>query len=157
MVPDIKITRPELDQLLFNALTAIYAFERDKVKRFELSYGQIYLLQLLRRKSPSRMSEVAYRMGMPISTTTRLVARMERMQLLERVIDEKDRRAILVSLTDNGEKTVRAVEDHSFGVLSTNLNDFSEDELDAFITTARCLDRILGTRPKNGSEAHSSK
>lgn len=147
-VTDIKMTRPELDGLLFNALTAIYAFERDKVKRFELSYGQIYLLQLLRRQSPARMSDIAYRMGMPISTMTRIVAKMERMQLLERVTDEKDRRAILVSLTDNGEKTVRAVEDHSFGVLSANLSDFSEDELDAFITTARCLDRILGTRPK---------
>jgi DNA-binding MarR family transcriptional regulator len=118
-VSDIKMNRQELDGLLFNALTAIYAFERDKVKRFELSYGQIYLLQLLRRQSPSRMSEIACRMGMPISTMTRIVAKMERMQLLERVTDEKDRRAILVSLTDNGEKTVRAVEDHSFSVLST--------------------------------------
>jgi MarR family transcriptional regulator, organic hydroperoxide resistance regulator len=146
------MTRQELDQLLFNSLTAIYAFERDKVKRFELSYGQIYLLQLLRRQSPSRMSEIAYRMGMPISTTTRLVARMERMQLLERVADEKDRRAILVSLNKKGEKTVRAVEDHSFSLLSSNLKDFSEDELDAFIITARCLDRILGTQPKNAGK-----
>jgi DNA-binding MarR family transcriptional regulator len=147
-VPDIKIKRPELDGLLFNALTAIYAFERDKVKRFELSYGQIYLLQLLRRQSPSRMSEIAYRMGMPVSTMTRSVAKMERMQLLERKTDGKDRRAILVSLTDKGEKTVRAVENHSFGVLSANLNDFSENELDAFITTARCLGKILSTRPQ---------
>ncbi len=154
---DIKMNRQELDGLLFNALTAIYAFERDKVKRFELSYGQIYLLQLLRRQSPSRMSEIACRMGMPISTMTRIVAKMERMQLLERVTDEKDRRAILVSLTDNGEKTVRAVEDHSFSVLSANLNDFSEDELDAFVTTARCLDKILGTRPKNVSKETASK
>jgi MarR family transcriptional regulator, organic hydroperoxide resistance regulator len=151
-VSEITMTRQELDQLLFNSLTAIYAFERDKVKRFELSYGQIYLLQLLRRQSPSRMSEIAYRMGMPISTTTRLVAKMERMQLLERVADEKDRRAILVSLNKKGEKIVRTVEDHSFSVLSSNLKDFSEDELNAFIMTAQCLDRILGTQPKNVSE-----
>jgi DNA-binding MarR family transcriptional regulator len=148
-VSAISITRQELDELLFKALTAVYAFERDKVNRFELSFGQIYLLQLLRRQSPSRMSEVAYRMGVPLSTATRLVAKMERMHLVDRVKDENDRRVILVSLNDNGEKAVRAVEDHSFSAITANLKDFSDDELESFIRTARSLDRLLNTRQKN--------
>ena len=84
-ISKITIIRKNIDELLFNALTAVYAFERDKVNRFELSYGQIYLLQLLRRQSPSRMSAIAYRMGMPLSTATRFVAKMEKMHFLESV------------------------------------------------------------------------
>jgi DNA-binding MarR family transcriptional regulator len=148
----ITINRKNLDELLFNALTAVYVFERDKVNRFELSYGQIYLLQLLRRQSPSRMSEIAYRMGMPLSTATRFVARMERMHFLERVKDVNDNRAILVSLNDKGKKAVKAVEDHSFKVLSSNLKNFSKDDVDAFMKTARCLNKILSTRPQNLSK-----
>ena len=149
----ITINRKNLDELLFNALTAVYAFERDKVNRFELSYGQIYLLQLLRRQSPSRMSEIAYRMGMPLSTATRFVAKMERMLFLERVKDVNDKRAILVSLNDKGKKAVTAVEDHSFKVLSSNLKNFSKDDVDAFMKTARCLNKILSTRPQNLSKS----
>jgi DNA-binding MarR family transcriptional regulator len=149
----ITINRKNLDELLFNALTAVYAFERDKVNRFELSYGQIYLLQLLRRQSPSRMSEIAYRMGMPLSTATRFVAKMERMHFLERVKDVNDNRAILVSLNEKGKKVVKAVEDHSFKVLSSNLKNFLEDDVDAFMKTARCLNKILSTRPQNLSKS----
>jgi DNA-binding MarR family transcriptional regulator len=149
----ITINRKNLDELLFNALTAVYAFERDKVNRFELSYGQIYLLQLLRRQSPSRMSKIAYRMGMPLSTATRFVAKMERMHFLERVKDVNDNRAILVSLNDKGKKAVKAVEHHSFKVLSSNLKNFSKDDVDAFMKTARCLNKILSTRPQNLSKS----
>jgi DNA-binding MarR family transcriptional regulator len=149
----ITVNRKNLDELLFNALTAVYAFERDKVNRFELSYGQIYLLQLLRRQSPSRMSKIAYQMGMPLSTATRFVAKMERMHFLERVKDVNDNRAILVSLNDKGKKAVKAVEDHSFKVLSSNLKNFSKDDVDAFMKTARCLNKILSTRPQNLSKS----
>ena len=149
----ITINRKNLDELLFNALTAVYAFERDKVNRFELSYGQIYLLQLLRRQSPSRMSKIAYRMGMPLSTATRFVAKMERMHFLKRVKDVNDNRAILVSLNNKGKKAVKAVEHHSFKVLSSNLKNFSKDDVDAFMKTARCLNKILSTRPQNLSKS----
>jgi len=149
----ITIKRKNLDEMLFSALTAVYSFERDKVNRFELSYGQIYLLQLLRRQSPSRMSEIANRMGMPLSTATRFVAKMEGMHFLERVKDVNDNRAILVSLNDKGKKAVKAVEDHSFTVLSSNLKNFSKDDVDAFMKTARCLNKILSTRPQNLSKS----
>lgn len=139
----MKLNRKEIDELLFNALTAVYTFEREKVIRFELSYGQIYLLQLLCRQSPSRMTEIAYRMGMPLSTATRFVAKMEKMNLLERVKDANDGRAILVSLNDKGKKVVKEVEDHSFGILAFNLKDFSEEEIEAFMKTGRSLKKIL--------------
>jgi DNA-binding MarR family transcriptional regulator len=157
MMSKITVTRKGLDELLFKALTAIYAFERDKVNRFELSYGQIYLLQLLRRRSPWRMSEVAYRMGMPLSTTTRFVAKMERMHLLKRVKDEHDRRATLISLNDKGKKAVKAVENHSFRLLTSNLKDFSKDDIDAFVKTARYLDKILSTRHEKAKAANAYK
>lgn len=142
----ITISRKALDELLFDSLSAVYAFERDKVNRFDLSYGQICLLQSLRRKSPSRMSFIDERMGMPLSTVTRFVAKMEKMHFLERVKDEKDNRAVIVSLTAKGKRVVKAVEDHSYGILASNLKNFSEEDVDAFIKTARCLNKILGTR-----------
>lgn len=144
----MKLNRKEIDELLFNALTAVYAFEREKVNRFELSFGQIYLLQLLCRQSPSRMTEIAQRMGMPLSTATRFVAKMEKMNLLERVKDTSDGRAILVSLNDKGKKVVKEVEDHSFGILAVNLKDFSDEEVEAIMQTGRFLKKILRARPK---------
>jgi DNA-binding MarR family transcriptional regulator len=124
----------------------VYAFERDKVARFELSFSQIYLLQLLRRKSPSRMSEVSAELGIPVSTATRLVGRLERMNLVNRSRDGKDRRVVYVSLNSNGEYAVRAVENHTFEVITGNLAGFKDDDVAAFIATARSMGRILETK-----------
>ncbi len=68
----------------FQALRAVYRFERSKVERFELSFEEIYLLQYLRRNSPSRMSAIAREMGIPVSNATRLVGRLYRMQPVDR-------------------------------------------------------------------------
>ncbi len=81
---NISISRRELDEALFQALRAVYRFERSKVERFELSFEEIYLLQYLRRNSPSRMSAIAREMGIPVSNATRLVGRLYRMQPVDR-------------------------------------------------------------------------
>ncbi len=142
----LSLQREQLDEILFQALKTIFAFEQDKVNRFELSFEQIYLLQLLRRKSPSRMSEVASELGIPVSTASRVVDRLEKMKLVRRARDVKDKRVIYVSLSSNGRAAVQAVENHTFESLSRNLEEFSAEDIESFIKTARSLDRILSVQ-----------
>ena len=118
---DILESRHDLDEVLFKALTAVYNFEADKKMRFELSYQEIFLLQVLRRHSPSRMTDVASWLKIPISTATRVVGRLETMKLLSREKDSADRRVISVSLTEEGEHAVRAVENHTYSLITKNL------------------------------------
>lgn len=143
----IPLGRRELDETLFLALRAVYLFERSKVERFELSFEEIYLLQYLRRSSPAKMSAIAGEMGIPVSTATRLVTRMCRMRLVNRWRDEADRRIVNVSLTDNGEAAVSAVERHTYEVVSRNVRRFTSEDIAAFIKTAQCLGDILGAVP----------
>lgn len=144
MIDDL--IRPALDEILFDALRAIYQFERVKVSLFDLTYEEIYLLQFLRRKSVVPMTEIAGEMHIPVSTATRLIDRLERRHLVYRRKDETDRRKILVALAEEGEPLVARVEDHTFETVIENLKDFTGDEVRAFISTARCLDRILNLR-----------
>lgn len=162
----ISLSRRELDEALFQALRAVYRFERSKVERFELSFEEIYLLQYLRRTSASRMSDIAHEMGIPVSTATRLVDRLCRMQLVDRGRGEADGRVVQVRLNANGEAAVSAVERHSFEVISMNVARFPAGDVAAFVRTAQCLGDILGTGPvpadkaapgKNKARAHGAK
>ena len=138
-----EITRAELDEILFNALRAIFAFEREKVSVFDLTYGEIYLLQFLRRSSNAPMSEIASEMHIPISTATRLIDRLEKRHLLSRRKDEKDKRKILVTLEEDGNELVSKVEDHTWDIIVKNLKKFSDEEIRCFIDTAEKLKDIL--------------
>lgn len=137
------IPRNDLDDVLFGVLRAINLFRRVKVREFGLDYDDIYLLQFLRRQSPSCMGDIAAEMQIPISTATRLIARLETMKLVSRRRDRIDRRVIHVRLLVRGEKTTRAIEDHTFQLLQKNLQKFDSDEILAFTMTAWHMEEIL--------------
>ena len=139
------IPRERLDRILFSALQAVYRFQQAKVAAYDLDYEDIYLLQFLRNGSPARMGEIAEEMRIPISTATRVVDRLERMRLVSRKKDDRDRRNILVSLEREGESSVRTIEDHTYAILARNLDRFTDDDINAFFKTAVHLPDILKT------------
>ncbi|HOT44063.1 MAG TPA: MarR family transcriptional regulator [Spirochaetota bacterium] len=137
------IPRDQLDPILFNALRAIYKFQQAKMTAFGLDYEDIYLLQLLRNHTPSRMGEIADEMGIPISTATRVVDRLEEKKLLSRKKDPRDKRNILVSLEQKGKDVVNKVENQTFQILSKNLSTYNDEDIASFYKTAVHLHEIL--------------
>ena len=137
------IPRDRLDEVLFGALRAIYRFQLVKVSEFNLDYEEIYLLQFLRRHSPARMGDIAAEMGIPISTATRVVDRLQRKKRLGRRRDPADRRNVLVTLRPAGERAVRMIEEHTFALLMRNVEQFTEADIFAFFKTAVNMEKIL--------------
>lgn len=141
----LPIPRKELDEVLFNALRAIYRFEQIKVARFALNFDAIYLLQFLRRHGPARIQQIGREMHIPISSGTRLVDRLEKMAQVKRTKGREDRRQVWVSLTTSGEEKVHAVDEHSYAVLTNNLTKygFSAREIESFVQTAEKLSQLI--------------
>jgi DNA-binding MarR family transcriptional regulator len=94
----------QLSFLIQNAL-ARRATER------ELSLIQTRLLRVLCDREPS-MNELARLLQLDKSSITGLIDRAERRGLVERVPSPSDRRAVLVSLTDDGRSLVSEVAAH---------------------------------------------
>lgn len=140
----VDIPRPKLDEILFQALRAIYHFERSKIAGFDLTYEAIYLLQYLRRHSSVPMSALAGEMKMPISTVTRLVDRLQGRDLIHREKDHQDKRIIRVMLSPAGEHLVEAVEAHTYERVAANMARFKPEDFQAFLKTAVYLQKILG-------------
>jgi DNA-binding MarR family transcriptional regulator len=74
-----------------------------------------------------------------------VVDRLEAKRLLRRVKDPRDRRSVLVSLEKQGEAAVRQIEEHTYAILTRNLDGFTDEEIAAFFKTAVHLPEILRT------------
>lgn len=146
MINDIP--RDELNDLLFKAMRSVYRFERTKVELFGLAYEGIYILQLLRRQSPTYMGKIAQELKIPVSTATRTVDRLQKKKFLSRQKDPVDKRSILVFLEPDGEKIVQDIETHTFNLLLKNLAAINEDDLWCFVKTAKKIERILDVGEK---------
>ena len=144
-----SIQREALDRTLFEALRAIYKFEMIKENKFGLSYQDIFLLQFLRSHSPARMGDLAEELNIPISTATRVVDRLQQKGYVGRKKDPEDKRNIFVSLRKKGEKTVTDVENHTYEILLENTRAFSQEDVAAFLETAKALPFILATGEKD--------
>ncbi len=141
-MPDL-FNRNEMDEMLFEALRTIFTFERTKVALFNLTYAEIYLLQFLRRKQGLMMNEVAAEMQIPVSTTTRLIGRLEKRGLLSRRKDQGDYRKKKVFLETAGQKLVKEVEEHTYQIIVGNLKKYGAEEVGCFINTAVELKHLL--------------
>jgi DNA-binding MarR family transcriptional regulator len=79
---------------------------------FGLTSGRFHLLMLLKRQEPVHAlspSELAKRTGVTRGTMTQFIDAIEKDGFVKRVEDPKDRRGMLVQLTEKGEERLKEV------------------------------------------------
>jgi DNA-binding MarR family transcriptional regulator len=86
--------------------TTSWANERvsEVLKTFEISLPQFNVLRILRgqKGKPANLSTIQDRMVSKMSNTTRLVDKLITKGLVERIICEKNRRKVEITITSNG-------------------------------------------------------
>lgn len=151
-----SVPRAEIDQILYNAMAAVYQFDQEKVHLFGMTYQDSYLLYYLCRHSPVRMSDIAAELSVHISNASRAVDRLERRKLVSRSKDPADKRNILVSLEPAGKQLMKSSEDHSYERIRNGLQGFSVTELATIMKAAANLSTILGVPPLNGDSVRGN-
>jgi DNA-binding MarR family transcriptional regulator len=72
----------------------------------QLTFSQYALLQSLRARGHARVSDLASGAGVSPSTATRILDTLERRAIVRRDRAAEDRRAVTVTLTDRGRRTL---------------------------------------------------
>jgi DNA-binding MarR family transcriptional regulator len=82
----------------------------------------------LKEGGPTRLSDLAQRLGLDLSTTSRHVHHLEVAGLVQRAVVEEDRRAALLSLTDEGRDLVERVREAKRAVITEMLAGWTAGE-----------------------------
>lgn len=101
---------------------------------------ELHILQLVSRQPDLILREIREALGMPNSTLTSIINRMEERELLERQISIRDRRSYRLALTDEG-RVVQAEHDRIDRLVAQRMLDAldTDRERDELI---RLLDKI---------------
>lgn len=99
----------------------------------ELSKTEIMVLIVLYREQELRVSDIARRLTIPLSTTTSLIDRLERKKLVQRIRSNEDRRVVKIKLTGQGEKLylqlVDTMEKMFSGLVEKITRDLTDEEI----------------------------
>ncbi|HEX2817009.1 MAG TPA: MarR family transcriptional regulator [Phenylobacterium sp.] len=133
-----------VDDYVLHLLAAIHQF-RDStldgaLRGLRLNVGRYRLLGVLNRFGASTMTELANFTAMQRTTLTRIADHLVAEQWVERRGEARDRRQVLLELTDQGRETYREALGIVFELNGKLLDSVSED---AARSTARVLIRVV--------------
>jgi len=113
---------------------------REAGRRGERHVGTLTSLAI---EGPGTVSELARRMDMTPAHASLVVGELARAGLVERDHDERDRRLIIVSLSDTARSAVAEMRRRHAAPLLKFLGELDDDEADRFIDhLARLVDHI---------------
>jgi DNA-binding MarR family transcriptional regulator len=110
------------------------------VRRF--SFSTLSALHTLSRRGPLRLTDLTATEQLKQPTLTALVAKLERDGLVKRRRDPRDGRAVLLSLTPEGQEIVRSRHADRMEGLSRLAEGLNDQERDALTGYARVLGRL---------------
>ncbi|MGE7766570.1 MarR family winged helix-turn-helix transcriptional regulator [Peribacillus sp. NPDC096540] len=102
---------------------------REILSDYKITIPQFLALQWLFEAGDMTIGELSTKMFLAFSTTTDLIDRMEKHQLVQRVKDKKDRRVVRIHLLEEGERIIEEVINKRQQYLSGVLVNFSESDI----------------------------
>src|SRR5690606_28133954 len=108
---------------------------REILNHFPITPPQFVALQWLLEEGDMTIGELSKKMYLAFSTTTDLIARMEKNNLVKRVRDERDRRVVRVHLLNEGIRIIDEVIKQRQLFLSEILHDYTDEEINHLQTS----------------------
>jgi len=99
------------------------------LKNQEVSFSQFVLLQILRKKGPKKVSELAEEMFVTLSAITGLSDKLVKNEFISRERSEKDRRIVQLVITEKGEQLALKIEQQQKEKMDHIHDGFTEEEL----------------------------
>ncbi|MGG5254858.1 MarR family winged helix-turn-helix transcriptional regulator [Neobacillus sp. SM06] len=102
---------------------------RELLSNYTITPPQFVALQWLYEYGDMTIGDLSNKMYLACSTTTDLVDRMEKNQLVIRVKDSQDRRVVRIHLLEEGERIIQEVIKKRQIYLQEVLKNFSDEEI----------------------------
>ena len=151
---NIEIAPAQINDVLFRFLQSVYLFEKREQSLFDVSWDEVYLLQLLVRQHPMTVSELAEKLKVKTFTASRMITRLSSQNLVIREPAADDRRRVKVSITPYGLEKIRQIEAFNYHTILSNIHTLGDMEIRTLMKSIEKLEDLLGLHPWKGEETN---
>lgn len=116
---------------------------REILSNYTITPPQFIALQWLHESGDMTIGDLSTKMYLAFSTTTDLVDRMEKNELVQRVRDENDRRVVRIHLLSEGERIIQEVIIKRQDYLRDITEEFNEQEFEQLSRTLQKLHLLM--------------
>jgi MarR family transcriptional regulator, organic hydroperoxide resistance regulator len=123
----------KLEKTLRHISGAIKQNGRKILTNYPITNPQFIALQWLHEEGDMTIGELSAKNGLAFSTTTDLVDRMEKNELVERIRDTNDRRVVRIHVLEKGKRIIKEVIIKRQQYLGEVLETFTEEQTSSLI------------------------
>ncbi|MEK5077569.1 MarR family transcriptional regulator [Solibacillus sp. FSL W7-1436] len=116
---------------------------REILSNYTITPPQFIALQWLHESGDMTIGDLSTKMYLAFSTTTDLVDRMEKNELVQRVRDENDRRVVRIHLLPEGERIIQEVILKRQNYLRDITQEFNAEEFEQLSRTLQKLHLLM--------------
>lgn len=138
-----KLSKNQTNKLLFSFLENIYQFQQLEFKIFNLTWQQIYFLQLLKKKKIFTVTDISQFLNIELYQASRLTSVMLKEGFIEKNQNKQDKRIFSISITKKGLEIIEKIENFNFEVISKNSKKIEDKEIETLISALKKLKDIL--------------
>ena len=135
----------DLEHHLRRIAVLIRHHTRELLSQYELTLPQYYALLALRNETLT-MGELCCKLYLASSTVTDLIDRMEKLNLVRRVRDEKDRRVIRLEIIDAGTQVIKKVMQDRMRFLSEQLVQLDGEQVKQLVESLAELHELIAEK-----------
>ena len=133
-------------------LVRVYQFrDRDRICCHDVSVTQCYALEMLIAHGPMRLSELAQRLFLDKSTTSRVVNALVRKKYVEQRADPADGRATVIHATRQGQRLCTRITTDLVEQQKQLLGDFAPEIRAGVVQVVQRLARAADARFRDGA------
>jgi len=136
----LNIMKEQLDHFFYNMK---HVSQHARIQG-TLAEGPSFLLHTLWMNGPSKISDIAQKLGITNGAITQMADKLLDIGLITRERSEEDRRVVWLSLTPKGKDMAFEIQNNRFAFVRSRLDQLSEKDLDQAIDVFQNLNKILG-------------
>ena len=122
-----------------------------------VSATEIHILEKIGPSGASRMGDIAAKLGITLATLTVACDRLESKGLIAKKRSRQDKRAVQVTLTDEGMMIYRFHEDFHRSIIDAVLEGLTDTEIRLLGLSVKKLEAFLETQAKNELNSNISE
>lgn len=127
---------------LWNTSIKLAEKVKNQLEELGVTETQFNMLDLLSKKESHKVTDLAEKMGVKPSAVTTMIDRLANNGLVSRRHDDNDRRAVLVSISEEGREMLRNFEEKCRSLIKRYLSHLEPNELEALATIYEKLGNI---------------
>lgn len=109
----------------------------------EVSTIQSHILYEIQRQSSPTMQQVADTLGMDVTTFSRQIQTLSKLDVVKKIPSSSDRRYVHLALTEKGERVQQEIDQQMTSYLEEIFSHFTDEEKEQILSSIHLLNRAM--------------